>query len=327
MWILYAHLIVSVICLFICLFSEVFMSNEKKEFIKMQPELNINRVGEFFKILIASLIPVINIISAGATFYYSICPLEDYIKMIEKNKNKNKKNMKIKTSETLGTFVVDLKEFEADMKKRALTPEFAKIFEKYLTKVRECFGQKRNNTDSEDHPSLDSWEAKTGYKLPADFKWYMENVSNIMPDGKEIIGQSDFGDLEETIWNGIFTITPGILLGLYDFDYGKIYEIDEDMIEYIDDYYDEDNLSDEERLKNYLKECALKPMYDNFLDYAIDMLRQLVIERQAQGEPVEYSCIIEDFRDYLKRTDPEDADYVADLAEAFGDICDELDEL
>ena len=149
----------------------------------------------------------------------------------------------------------------------------------------------------------------------------------MMPDGNEIIGQSDFGDLEETIWNGVFTITPGILLGLYDFDFGKVYEIDEDEIEYIDDCYDENGLSDEERLKNYLKECALKPMYNNFLDYAINMLRKLVIERQAHGEPVAYSCVEEDFHEYLKRTDPENADYVASLAEAFGNICDELDEL
>lgn len=236
--------------------------------------------------------------------------------------------MRIKSSETLGTFAVDLKEFEADMKKKALTPEFAKIFEKYFVKVRECFGQKIRIVDSADCPySLDSWEAKTGYKLPADFKWYMENVSNMMPDGREIIGQSNFGDFEETAWNGVFTITPGILLGLYDFDFGKIYKIDEDEIEYIDNCYDENGLSDEERIKNYLKECSLKSMYSNFLDYAIDMLRKLVKERKAHGEPIEYSCVEEDYRDYLKRTDPENADYLADLAEAFIDISNKLDEL
>lgn len=236
--------------------------------------------------------------------------------------------MKIKTSETLGTFKVDLKEFEADMKKKALTPEFAKIFEKYFIKVRECYGHKIRVVDSADCPySLDDWEAATGYKLPTDFKWYMENVSNMMPNGEEIIGQSDFGDLEETIWNGVFTITPGILLGLYDFDYGKIYEIDEDEIENIDYCYDENGLSDEERLKNYLKDCSLKSKYSNFLDYAIDMLRKLVKERKAHGEPVEYSCVEEDFHDYLKRTDPENADHIAELADAFGNICNKLDEL
>lgn len=235
--------------------------------------------------------------------------------------------MKIKTSETFGTFVVDLNEFEADMKKKALTPEFAKIFKKYFVKVRKCFGQKCNKVKSKNHFSLDSWEAKTGYKLPADFKWYMENISNIMPDGNKIIGQSNFGDFEENIWNGVFSITPCILLGLYDFDFDKVYEISEDEIENIYISYDENGLSDEERVKNYLKECSLKPMYNNFLDYAIDMLRQLVIERRAHGKPVKYSCVKEDFYKYLKRTDPEDADYIFSLAEAFGNICDELDKL
>ena len=337
MWILYTHLAISAICLFVCLVSKAFMSDAKKEFIKLQPKPNISVIGAFFIILLVSLIPIINILNACVTFYYSICPLEDYIKMTEKNKKnidkdaevleQYKKEKKIKTSETLGTFAVDLKEFEADMEKRALTPEFAKIFEKYFVKVRECFGQKLNTTDLWDRPSFDNWEAKTGYKLPADFKWYMENISNMMPDGNEIIGQSDFGDLEETIWNGVFTITPGILLGLYDFDFGKIYEIDEGEIDYIYDCYDENGLNYEERLKNYLKECSLKPMYNNFLDYAIDMLRKLVQERQAQGKPVEYSCVIENFHNYLKRTDPENADELIELAAAFDDVCEKLDEL
>ena len=337
MWILYTHLIISIICVFVCLISSAFISDAKKEFIKMQSKSNTSNIDTFFEILFFSFIPIINILSACTTFYYCICPLEDYIKKTENNKKnidmdakvlkQYKKEKRIKTSETLGTFVVDLKEFEADMKKKALTPEFAKIFEKYLIKVRECFGQKLSTVDLWDCPSFDNWEAKTGYKLPADFKWYMENVSNMMPDGNEIIGQSDFGDLEETIWNGVFTITPGILLGLYDFDFGKVYEIDEGEIDYIYDCYDENGLSDEERLKNYLNKCALKPMYNNFLDYAIDMLRQLVQERQAQGKSVEYSCVTENFYNYLKRTDPENADELIELAAAFDDICDKLDEL
>lgn len=86
MWILYTHLAVSAICLFVCLVSRTFMSDAKKEFIKMQPKPNISRVGAFFKILFVSLIPVINVLSACTTFYYGICPLEDYIKMTEENK-------------------------------------------------------------------------------------------------------------------------------------------------------------------------------------------------------------------------------------------------
>ena len=68
-------------------------------------------------------------------------------------------------------------------------------------------------------------------------------------------------------------------------------------------------------------------MYSNFLDYAIDMLRKLVRERKAHGEPVEYSCVEEDLREYLRRTDPENADEIADMAEAFNEISNKLDEL
>lgn len=95
MWILYTHLAVSAICLFVCLVSKSFMSDAKKEFIKMQPKPNMSRVGAFFKILIVSLIPVINVLSASVTFYYAICPLEDYIKMTEKNKKNVDKDAEV----------------------------------------------------------------------------------------------------------------------------------------------------------------------------------------------------------------------------------------